>query len=403
MRIHQVRLQCRNGSGELSARVRPEGSPAVEETVWFRFPSRSATLDNAGDVFLCAFLIPCMQAGENLRIDAPVSQGLMSHISRIQDIFLKWHPSFHRSRVRAGHSDGPCRKGEGVVACFSGGVDSLFTMLKMGKQVDRLLLVHGFENPVESEDLLSTTLSVVRPLTERFRLPLVVATTNLRSLADRQFARWGKAFPGTFFGSCWMGSFLAAMGHCLRPECGRLVIPASLHMDELVPYGSHPDLDPLWSSEALECVHHGAETGRLDKIRYVARVFPEAASCLQVCESNPPGEINCGRCDKCLRTILAFRVNGAIPTAPVFPRQPEWARWPLVADAARWGREYAALAALSKKAGENEAAASLEKILNPPPFWRDLHRRCRTLAKSILWRFLPGLVPMLKGGRHRRW
>ena len=144
MRIHQVRLHCRNGNGELSARVLPEGFSEWEETVWFRFPSRSGILDNAGDVFLCAFLIPCMQAGEDLRIDAPVSPRLMSHLARIQDIVLKWYPSFHRSRVRAGHSDGPCRKGEGVFACFSGGVDSLFTMLKMGERVDRLLLVHGF-------------------------------------------------------------------------------------------------------------------------------------------------------------------------------------------------------------------------------------------------------------------
>jgi hypothetical protein len=81
--------------------------------------------------------------------------------------------------------------------------------------------------------------------------------------------------------------------------------------------GSHPLTDPLWSTEGTEIVHEGAEVGRADKVAKIAE-NPAALACLMVCANSVTS--NCGRCEKCLRTMIALRALGVSTTAfPEFP------------------------------------------------------------------------------------
>lgn len=344
-----------------------------------------------------------MQAGEDLDVAAPVSPRLRGAVTRIQDILLGWYPGFRRSRLTARVGKDAAFSAIHTAACFSGGVDSLYTQLDPNLKVDRLVLVHGFENPVSRSDLLETTLQAVEPQARMLKRRVMVVKTNLRSLADRSFSRWGPRFPGNFFGACWLGGFLAAIAHCLRAEYGRFVIPASLSPDALKPYGSHPHLDGLWSSDAVQVIHHGAEAGRIEKIRSITGSAPQAAEWLQVCESNPPDRINCGDCDKCLRTRLALRLAGVKEPNHAFPVPPKWARWPLVADRARWNREYIELLRWCAYEKEPQAASALETILSPPPWWRDLRRHSRNLVKMAARLYAPGLAGWMLRERHREW
>ncbi|HDP94594.1 MAG TPA: hypothetical protein ENN40_04440 [Candidatus Aminicenantes bacterium] len=402
MRIENVRFQTKNGRAELSASVRPDHLRAEKSRVWFRFPA-AASPHHPGDVFLCAFLVSCMQAGEDLDVASPVSPRLHGAVTRIQDILLGWYPGFRRSRLTAPVGKEAVSTAMRTAACFSGGVDSLYTQMDPNLKTDRLVLVHGFENPVERIDLLQTTLQAVESQARMLKRQIMVVETNLRSLADRSFSRWGTRFPGNFFGTCWLSGFLAAIAHCLQAECNRFVIPASLSLAALNPYGSHPHLDALWSSDAVRIIHHGAEAGRIEKIRRITRNAPRAAEWLQVCESNPPDRINCGDCDKCLRTRLALRLAGIKEPNHAFSAPPHWARWPLVADRGRWGREYDELLRWCGPDREPAAASALETILSPPPWWRDLHRRARNLAKNVAWRYFPGLAGRLRNKRRREW
>ena len=77
--------------------------------------------------------------------------------------------------------------------------------------------------------------------------------TNARELTDR--------YVNTSWSS---GGFLASVGLCLQKVFREVLIAASDTYGQLVPWGSHPHVDPLWSTESLAFVHDGCEATRLE-------------------------------------------------------------------------------------------------------------------------------------------
>jgi len=78
---------------------------------------------------------------------------------------------------------------------------------------------------------------------------------------------------------------------------------------QLIPMGSHPLTDPLYSNECVEIIHDGAEARRVDKVRQIA-ASPSALANLRVCFEDM--NVNCGRCEKCLRTMIPLTLSGAV-------------------------------------------------------------------------------------------
>ena len=111
------------------------------------------------------------------------------------------------------------------------------------------------------------------------------------------------------------GSALASVALLLGFR--RAFIPAAYSYSQLMPLGSHPLIDPLWSTEAVEIVHEGAEARRTEKILRIVD-DAEALDNLRVCFDDM--NTNCGRCAKCLRTMLPLRLLG-VQSAP-FPSGP---------------------------------------------------------------------------------
>jgi hypothetical protein len=97
-------------------------------------------------------------------------------------------------------------------------------------------------------------------------------------------------------------------------------IAASTTYDDLFPWGSHPLLDPLWSSEALEVIHDGCAVSRVDKVRGLAGC-DVALDSLQVCSAQDRVTYNCCRCEKCLRTMVALEIAGVLSRCRTFPER----------------------------------------------------------------------------------
>ena len=75
----------------------------------------------------------------------------------------------------------------------------------------------------------------------------------------------GSAFPPLGY---YQGAGLASVAHALGLE--RLLIPGPRSYGQLEPNGTHPLLDPLWSTESTEIVHDGAEPSRWEKIQFLS-------------------------------------------------------------------------------------------------------------------------------------
>jgi hypothetical protein len=135
---------------------------------------------------------------------------------------------------------------------------------------------------------------------------LVVVKTNLREIID-PLVPWK-----------WMhGSGMAAVAHVLAGGFQRIYISTSQWHGHQPANGSHILLDPLWSLESLELVHDGLEATRLEKVRMVAQ-SSLALQNLRVCYLNVGGAYNCGRCEKCLRTMVALQIVGAYERCTTF-------------------------------------------------------------------------------------
>ena len=119
--------------------------------------------------------------------------------------------------------------------------------------------------------------------------------------------------------SMYHGAALASVALAVGGLFRRIHIAASTTYDQLYPLGTHPVLDPLWSTEGLSFVHDGCEADRIAKTRLAAQ-SPLALDTLRVCPGHTP-EYNCGRCIKCLPTMLDLLQAGALGNCRTLPHE----------------------------------------------------------------------------------
>jgi hypothetical protein len=282
--------------------------------------------EGAADAALTATLLSAMARQEPLALEAPISARLAGALPMLQDVFDTWAkqsellrglpPVFRRVPVdvatRAGGPRDAERAGDGPSACFfSGGLDSLASAINRRAERVTLVYVHGLDVPLDDIDRRARLAGVVRHCAATLGLPLVEVETDVREFTDRDVD--------------WLdghGAALAGIAHLLGTRFRRVHVPATETYATLVPLGSHPLVDPLWSSERVELVHDGATANRLDKLRLVDTV-PVARETLHVCVQNDSDEFNCGRCWKCLMTMTGVRVLGLGDRFPTLPDLPE--------------------------------------------------------------------------------
>ena len=112
------------------------------------------------------------------------------------------------------------------------------------------------------------------------------------------------------------GSILASIALLLGFP--RVYLPGAVSYSQLIPIGSHPLTDQLWSNECVEIIHDGAEARRVDKVKKIAECEPALRN-LRVCWNRM--NVNCGKCAKCLRTMIPLKLLG-VSTASFPPLPP---------------------------------------------------------------------------------
>jgi len=113
------------------------------------------------------------------------------------------------------------------------------------------------------------------------------------------------------------GGILAACALAVGAQVAALGIPSSFALGNLVPLGSHPLLDPHWSTERTAVYHGAPEVTRTDKLIAVA-ADQQALDDLLVC-NGPDARANCCRCGMCLYTMVQLEAIGALDRADSFP------------------------------------------------------------------------------------
>ena len=277
----------------------------VTHEVWFRISSGAANA--AVEAFVAFTLLPAMKEGADLVLDRRMSERVLRNVDTIEGIFTCWQPeTFRHVAIHAPSTHALTPMGEEVACFFSAGVDSFFTLLKHQDEITTPS-VHGFDISLENTSLSAKVSATVREVATRLNKKVIEIHTNIRTFSDSRLS-W----------DMYHGSALAAIGLMLAPSFSKIYIPATHTYRDLLPWGSHPLIDPLWSSEQVGFVHDGCEATRVEKVAAISK-SEVAMSTLRVCWRNPDGAYNCGRCDKCLRTMVNLHLAAALGRCSTLP------------------------------------------------------------------------------------
>jgi hypothetical protein len=266
--------------------------------IWFE--SADAPLAVSAEAFGTALLVPAMHAGRPLALRQPACPVWVGNLAPLAAAFRElWYPAAPVPRVAAGGAAPPAATGTAL--CFSGGVDAFHSLLAGGRPVDTLVYVAGYDVRLRDVARLAAVERMLHDVAVEHGARAVVVRTNLRRHPLVRATPWLREF----------GAALAAVGHVLTPTVGRLLIASDGLGFEHPEVGARCGTDPLFGSRSLTVEHLAPDVTRLEKLRAIG-ADPLVQRHLRVCWANVAGRTNCGRCEKCVRTMLCLEACGTL-------------------------------------------------------------------------------------------
>jgi hypothetical protein len=270
---------------------------------------RNVPVPQVLDGFVFGIVFYAMRLGQSIRVHGAMSRDALRNLNELQEAWCSWRPGRYQKVDISAEQIVDSVNGEHekpAIAAFSGGVDSTFTLLRhaTGKLSlasyplkEAVLLVHGFDVPLDSPEHLEALKERTAPLLKELQLGVRVIRTNMKEL-DLQ--DWEDSH----------GSQLASCLHNYSHKFSYGLIGSSEPYNALVlPWGSNPATDHLLSGGTFRIVHDGAGYSRTEKVSQIA-TNPTATRTLKVCWEGKETFRNCGVCEKCVRTRLNFLAVG---------------------------------------------------------------------------------------------
>lgn len=311
-RIGPGRVEHREGNTIVSA-IANDGQTDHELTVTFHDEELTISSPAMGDALMTISLFAAMATGQTLEVADPVSPQLLKNLDRIQGAMHLWYPYLSIVEVQANPiaeeataqpSSGP---GKGA-HFFSGGIDSLHSIMTCRTPIDTLVFVDGSDVRMSSTpEFRRMSFERLKDAATHWKRPLVHIDSNIRE--------WTMACG--HHADDFVGSRLAFIAHLMGEKFDGWVIAPSVS-GNCNPFPSHPVLDPLWSSERVRIHHPLPERSRAEKTWDLAQ--EDGLQHLRICMLGQ--DYNCGTCRKCIRTLLTLQVLGVADRAPVFAENP---------------------------------------------------------------------------------
>jgi hypothetical protein len=326
VRIADIRVIDEPGTSRLVADVTTARWPRPFP-VWFEVPrsDHGPTAGDQADPWLAALLLPAMRTGEPLEIDGVVSPELFAALGELQAVYAAWLPSAQPIEVHpdALHAPKPATATSDTGLFFSCGIDSWYSLLQSEHRrargrpaVTHLVVVHGVDVDIGpwKADVAQAMFDNARRVAAHFDLTAVPVVTNVRRFYTRSALSWHWAQAGA----------LAAVGLALRDLCATFVVSsgpgysANVIDPALEAGGCHPLLVPLFSTVDSDFTVSAGAASRLQRVAAVAQ-SNLALDVLRVCRANAEPSYNCGRCGKCVATMLDLAAVGALDRCRTLP------------------------------------------------------------------------------------
>lgn len=261
--------------------------------------------------FLAALFLPCMKRGEDILIEGTIPEDFVHSLPKIMNLAAEWNVGFKKIQIKSAITPENIPNAAAVGCFFSGGVDSFYSYLKHKDAVTHLISIKSWEIPPEITSISSEA--------ENDNTHQIAATQNLQVITVE--SNYKEIIEPVLDWEWNLGGNMAAVALLLRNGLKAAYIPSGMRWDQLCPYGTHPDLDPLWSTETVKVYHDGCEYSRLEKVLHVISKSSLALQYLRVCTHNLKDQYNCNKCFKCVMTKTALLCADALDKTPTFDKE----------------------------------------------------------------------------------
>ncbi len=322
MKIENLRSEKNGNLARVAATVIWEDCDRPTQDIYFETTEAFASdLTCNPHTFLLACIMSALRHGEvRVYIDAEICPEFRTGVITAMSWIHQWYvPERQLVQIEAKTQSHPpiLPTPERAGSFLSGGIDSLATLranrldfpLSHPRSIKDGLLISGLE--IQQPEFFKQLVNSVSEVALDASVTLIPVYTNIRDFLGRDWAFWGTEIQG---------AVLAAVAHAFSRRLTTVTIPSSMDIWDLYPYGSHPLVDPNYSSSDLQIRHDSILLTRLDKTRLIAD-WNVALQNLKVCNqirSIKPGELNCGQCEKCLRTRLELLALGVLDETQAF-------------------------------------------------------------------------------------
>jgi len=278
---------------------------------------------------LLGCLVPLSWVTNSEIIAEGVDMAFLACVPKVQGIIRRAYPGLLLQgdlRARPVRTRGTWNP-ERYCLLYSGGVDSLTSFIRNRDKKPDLLMVRGTPDMrLDDSESFNRSIERITPRLDEIGARLHILETNAldaldyqalqRSVKSNEIHGWWENFAHGMFllGACAPFTYY----NCV----GKLMISSSDTARLAAPWGSMPESDQQVSWGGLEVIHDSYDYTKFEKISRVLVPFISdrkwAGFPVKVCTGKPAvrvasGKLNCGRCGKCIRTMLMLLENGVDP------------------------------------------------------------------------------------------
>ncbi len=328
MRISDLRHESKGDSVTVSAAVAWEDCARPPETVSFEIEGAGPEEVRASpEAFAIHGVLAAFQRHERrVRVEAPLCPHLRDGLQTVVRTLKSWYyPDAGEPVLEAAGGFEALSPPAPTSALFlSGGSDSLAALrsnrgsFPPGHPAFFRVAIYVPTFGMRLEAFSSPRVLDLRTRQKR-SIEEIARRTGLRIVSVRlQSGELGE--DSEFATKCSHSARLASTAHLFSGWIRSVSIAATFDASYLEPFGSHPLLDRNYASSALGIRVEEFGRSREERLASIA-TWHEVFPFLLVCPEGPlpAGLLNCGKCEKCVRTMVALLLADGLGKPGPFP------------------------------------------------------------------------------------
>lgn len=273
---------------------------------------------------LIVLLPVAMFFGEDLQVEAVVSEELLYTLEEYKRVLIFWRPEWFANSIittSAQKKDKPVvPDNRGVMCSFSGGADSMYTLQQhlpvaqkeqLVKQVTYCLHLEHWDGPQLDAATNDTKVTHFDSMLKALDVTLVSVKTNVKEFHN---------FNNDLAMAMTYSAAIVGVASCFSPFIKEFLFSA----DNTHDFGFYSTINhtvvPLFSHSSFRTIVHGPSVRKIDKLKSLSDWQPSHAHLL-VCFAKPNGMKNCGTCIKCCHTMTALDMLGTLDRYQTFPHK----------------------------------------------------------------------------------